>query len=44
MFYGTDDIEKVFLPEEEFLAVGEGVLAELEELCREKGLPLRRSL
>ena len=40
----TDDIEKVFLLREEFLAVGEGVLTELEEICREKGLPLRRSL
>ena len=34
----TDDIEKVFLPEEEFLETGKGVLAALEKICNEKQL------
>ncbi len=34
----TDDIEKVFLPEEEFLETGKGILAVLEKICVKKQL------
>ena len=34
----TDDIEKVYLPEEAFLETGRGVLAALERICGEKHL------
>lgn len=36
----TDDIEKTILPEEEFLATGSAILAELDRICAQKRLPL----
>ena len=34
----TDDIEKVYLPEEAFLETGKEILAALEKICSEKHL------
>ena len=36
----TDDIEKQFLPEEEYLEIGRGILLILNRICEQKNMPL----